>query len=70
MKIDRKTLVKKTTRILPPFEMPLPPVLYNNIFPKDICSIFAMGLGVKVLKEKEEKKREKEKGRNQREFKK
>lgn len=59
-------LVKKTTRILPPFEMPLPPA-FRNIFQTQIpvsffllynhgfCGVFEEIIG------KERKKKEKEK---------
>lgn len=71
MKIDRKMLVKKTTRILPPFEMPLPPAQcakvflvqlsnYSEIFKEDFDKIFPNSFPGE--RKKKRRRKEKEKG--------
>lgn len=76
MKIVRKMLVKNTTRILPPFEMPLPPA-FNQFSISEYFVPFFILLIVFVFfiieiesfhfligKERRERRKEKEKGKS------
>lgn len=63
MKIVRKTLVRKTTRILPPLEMPLPPALMQFIQFREFFKHCLLKI-LQVL-ERKERRKEKEKGNHQ-----
>jgi hypothetical protein len=82
MRTDSMRLVKKTTRILPPFEMPLPPVREQrkHFFPLKNAKFKVLSdqnfernknfVSVRRGKRRRERKKKRErKGRNQQKFK-